>query len=479
MFLHLLLTFFQGAAPESTGFSLKLIPWDSPKSPLHQPNLTQIQKIQMMAMSSKARANSPTPKNGTFYADDAIQIPVKNQGLQYSVNIQIGNPGTEVTLLLDTGSGPIWTQCQQSKFYFNPMKSKTYKALSCQHPLCQKDKKLCKCINGQCVCSLSYGIKGGKINQIDAVLSSDSFTLPIKNNGYRTFTNMIFGCSSQSPVFSGILGLDKLPISLISQVRNKVQGRYSYCLYGGDGYLRFGNNIPQVRKDAKTTRILHPHHPTMFLGLTDVSVAQKRLGLSPALFSYEQGGFLIDTGAQLTVLKKQAYNRVIKAFANYYNGRLKRSLRQGLCALDWSLEIYRYWERCSSGIQDISVERQRLGLSPSLFALKNGGVLMDTGVQYTVLTKKAYNKVNRAFQSYFKGRLEEIDRVYWNLKPCYRLTPGFNDYPTMTFHFEGADFEAEYTHVKEVQQWNTRFMFDINENVLKFYRDDCAGETKE
>ncbi|KAL0301262.1 UNVERIFIED_CONTAM: Aspartic proteinase CDR1 [Sesamum radiatum] len=655
-----LLTLFQVAALESTGFSLKLFPWDSPNSPFYHPNLTQTLKIQMMVISSNATALSRLPGKGTVYAN-AIQIPVKNQALRYTVKIRIGSPATEVTLLLDTGSGPIWTLCQQSKYYFNPKKSRTYKALPCEHPVCQNGKKSCKCIKGTCVCRQSYGFAGGKIQHIDAVLSSDSSTLPVKNNGVRTFSNMIFGCSSRSPIFSGILGLDKLPVSLISQVRNEVQGRYSYCLHDGDSYL---------------------------------SVDQKRLGLSPVLFSYEQGGFFVDTGAQFTVLKKQAYDKVIEAFANYYNGRLKRvngkayhldlcykhistlksyasmtfhlegadyvtmnlyvvpqpgilciGLIPGECCIqhgecykpeetndlkfiiasrkwDWSKffmpeffssfglshcstehqEKFRYSVdvkigtpgnvvkllldtgsvdtfhlpgsgqsrpdivfgcpnqqllnlsgvlgldrtpvsllgqlRKESGgrfsyclhkgdsyltlgkdisgregkekttplihtdystlflnLTDISIGGQRLGLSPSLFSLKNGGVFMDTGIQYTMLTRKAYDKVNRSFQRFFKGKLKKIDGIHQNLQPCYKLTPGFDDYPTMTFHFDGADYEAEYTHVKDessrvtctavlpgkriiigaLQQWNTRFMFDINKNLLKFYRDDCAG----
>ncbi|KAL0311371.1 UNVERIFIED_CONTAM: Aspartic proteinase CDR1 [Sesamum angustifolium] len=645
-----LLTLLQEAAPESTGFSLKLFPWDSPNSPFYHPNLTQTRKIQMMVISSNATALSRLPGNGTVYAK-AIQIPVKNQALRYTVKIRIGSPATEVTLLLDTGSGPIWTQCQQSKYYFNPKKSRTYKALPCEHPVCQNGKKSCKCIKGTCVCRQSYGFAGGKIQHIDAVLSSDSFTLPVKNNGVRTFSNMIFGCSSRSPVFSGILGLDKLPVSLISQVRNEVQGRYSYCLHDGDSYLRFGNDIPRVRKDAKTTTILYPDQPTLFLDLKDISVDQKPLGLSPVLFSYEQGGFFVDTGAQFTVIKKQAYDKVIDAFANYYNVPQPGILCIGLIPGEVSIlgalqqrntrfvfdinantlkgtqetgglhlnpvtnldeiefrvqhqEKFRYsvdvkigtpgnvvkllldtgsgfiWTQCSQtayrpfssetykrwlativfalkdmqmyqkpvclrhqiwikwlqiytkmfsryvsltwlwtikagyrfwllkpatpqslwglGIgqnTDISIGGQRLGLSPSLFSLKNGGVFMDTGIQYTVLTRKAYDKVNRAFQRYFKGKLKKIDGIHQNLQPCYKLTPGFNDYPTMTFHFDGADYEAEYTHIKDessritctavlpgkrtiigaLQQWNTRFMFDINKNLLKFYRDDCAG----
>ncbi|KAL0320595.1 UNVERIFIED_CONTAM: Aspartic proteinase CDR1 [Sesamum radiatum] len=352
------------------------------------------------------------PENNTVYAN-AMQIPVKNQALRYSVKIRIGSPATEVTLLLDTGSGPIWTQCRGSKYNFNPKKSRTYRALPCDHPVCKNGKKSCKCINRMCVCRQSYGFAGGKIQHVDAVLSSDSFTLPVKNNGVRTFSKMIFGCSDRSPVFSGILGLDKMPVSLISQVRNEAQGRYSYCLHNGDSYLRFGNDIPEVGKDAKTAKILYPYHPTLFLDLKDISVDQKRLGLSPVLFSYEQGGFFIDTGAQFTVIKKQAYDQVIQAFANYYNGRLKRV---------------------------------------------NG---------------KAYR-----------------------LDLCYKHNLTLKSYASMTFHLEGADYVTMNLYVVPqagilciglipgyvsilgaMQQLNTRFIFDINTNTLKFVNEDCSKDT--
>ncbi|KAG8364846.1 hypothetical protein BUALT_Bualt18G0041000 [Buddleja alternifolia] len=453
------------------------------------------------------------------------------------------------------------------------MKSTTYRALSCQHPLCLslRANKTCQCIKGQCICNLRYGIEGA---------------------------------------------LNKLHLSFISQVRNKVGGRYSYCLRDGDSYLRFGNDIPRVGKDVITTNILYPHRSSMFVELIDISVAHKRLGLSPDLFSYKQGGLGTDTGAQFTVIKKQAYDKVIEAFVYYYSGKKnekgpkspyqnslphsslgnippyhytrnnhgtspkahpmalprlaflpkvskgtidtfqlpgsaksesdivfgctnKQPLNlSGILGLDRSpvsllgqlrREIGGQFSYCLNNgdsyltlgkdssfderkeikttplihtaystlflnLTDISVAGKRLGLYPSLFELKNGGVFMDTGIQYTVLPRKAYDKVSKALQSYFKGKLERTARTFLNLKPCYKLTPGFKDYPTMSFHFQGADYEAEYVQVVDestnmtctalfpgrrtvigaLQQWNTKFMFDINQNVLKFYKDDCA-----
>lgn len=409
IFAHLLLFFLHNAASQSTGFSLQLIPWDSPQSPLHQPNLTQTQKIQIMAISSKARATSLSPKNATFSAS-TIQIPMNRRDLRYSVRIRIGSPAKETTLLLDTGSGPIWTKCNQSGRGFNFAKSRTYKSLPCQHPLCQQAEHMCKCVKKKCVCTLEYGIEASQLIRVDAVvLSSDSFTLPIKN----TFSNMIFGCSKRSPIFSGILGMDKTPLSLISQVRNKVNGRFSYCLHGGAGYLRFGNDIPRLGKKAKTITILHPHHPAMWLNLTDISIDKERLRLDPALFSNQQDGFFIDTGASFTVLHKQAYDRVIQALANYYNGKLKR------------------------------------------------------------VNAKAYH-----------------------LDLCYKSDTGLRSYASMTFHFQGADYVTSNLFVEygregvmciglvdgpmsilgAMQQWDTRFVFDINKNTLQFRSEDCSKD---
>ncbi|GER29154.1 eukaryotic aspartyl protease family protein [Striga asiatica] len=736
----------------------------------------------MMATSSKARATIYAhPKNETLSANK-IQLPVQNKGLQYSVKIKIGSPSIEVTLLLDTGCGDIWTHCKKLTFLrfserngFFPKRSKTYKELPCHHPMCEKSKEY------------------------------------------------------QSPVFSGILGMDKLPSSLISRVRENVKGRYSYCLHQGNGLLRFGDDIPQVTKDYKTTKILDPSYNGMYVDLTDISVAGKQLGLSPSMFSHANGGFIIDTGTQFTVLKRQAYDKVIKAFVDYYANRLKRvqmrewdlcykhnssmrsyasmtfhlqgadyvtsdlfvNLKGGVincssshshlfiyCSIPelwlhsristsqrlvqsnhihylqmnmsrcirniylvhlllaffhcntppaadglklklipWdspesplypgnlttlqkhqrairfsnhlqTLSLYspntkpdqtklqipvhshsfRYsvnlrigtpskevnllfdtgsafvWTQCdpksntynpstsktykplpcnhrlcakkickcvknqcvctipygSSGMKyklaysldtfhlpqsktpfpgiafgcstkqplsfsgilgldrtpvsllaqvrdqiggqfsyclhngpsfltlgkdaqisdakhvkttplvhtdfstlllnltDISVAGKRIGLSPTLFSLKNGGVFMDTGMRYTVLAKAAYDKVSKAFANYFKGKLKKLSESHFDMEPCYQMTPGFKNFPTMTFHFEGAaaDMVVDYTHVSDgsvactavarggrtiigaLQQWNTRIVFDIDKNVMKFQRADCAKDGK-
>ncbi|CAA0808719.1 Unknown protein [Striga hermonthica] len=135
---------------------------------------------------------------------------------------------------------------------------------------------------------------------------------------------MVFGCSHKTHVFFGILGMDKRPVSLISQMREKVKERYSYCLHKGHGMLRFGDDIPQVTKDYKTTKLLNPLHPSVYVGLTDISVVGKRLGLSAGTISNRSECLLIDTGVQFTILQSYTYDKVIKAFKGYYGDRLKQ-----------------------------------------------------------------------------------------------------------------------------------------------------------
>ncbi|KAL7103749.1 hypothetical protein ACP275_08G198600 [Erythranthe tilingii] len=381
---------------ETTGLRLKLIPWNSPDSPLYRESLAPIQNYQTANTSSHQLETTNHSNSATNL--DGMKFALEHQkNYRYSVNVKIGSPGTDVKLLVDTGSGYIWAKCA----------SKPYKKLPCDHRLCAR--KICKCVKSQCVCSIAYGSSGVKY-KLEGVIGK--FHIP---GSEISKPDMVFGCSKEQPLnLSGILGLDRSPVSLVRQLSKETDGRFSYCLHNGDSYLTLGKDISESRKKVKTTPFIHTDYSTYLLNLTDISVGGKKLGLSPTLFT-----------------------------------------------------------------------------------LKNGGVFMDTGVRYTILPKQAYDKVNQKFEDHFKlkGKLKKINGMYWDLKPCYRLTPGFNDFPTMTFHFQGADFESEYTHVIDrrigvactavvlgrstiigaLQQWNTKFVFDINRNVLNFHKDDCAG----
>ncbi|KAL3631476.1 hypothetical protein CASFOL_024460 [Castilleja foliolosa] len=405
---HIMLFFFNSGVYSKFSGSLKLIPWDSPDSPLYQPNLTQTQKIQMMVISSKQRASI---SSRTLDANK-VQIPFHKTNLHYAVRIKIGNPTQTVNLLLDTGSGVIWTQCHDSESRYIPNRSRTYRPMPCQHPVCLGAKDICECIHDQCVCTLSYGTEDGTMRHVQGVLSFDSFTLPLRNNRSRTFPDIIFGCGPTAPYFDGILGMNKLPISMINQLEEKARGRYSYCLSSGSGYLSFGNDIPQVEGQVQSTQILYPSDETMYLKLTGISVGETRLEeLSAHLFSKSQGGFHIDTGAQYTVLKRQAYNMVMQEFGNYYDHKLERVDKR----MEYKLD----------------------------FCYKHNHSRVGSYIGMTFHLQGANYVTNNLYLFPERGIM------------CIMLIPGRNS-------ILGA-----------AQQFNKRFIFDMNRSVMKFVDEDC------
>ncbi|KAL6999649.1 hypothetical protein U1Q18_000806 [Sarracenia purpurea var. burkii] len=139
-----------------------------------------------------------------------------------------------------------------------------------------------------------------------------------------------------------------------------------------------------------------------------------------------------------------------------------------------------------------------LKLPKGSFSLKNGGCVIDMGVPYTVIARKAYRKVIRAFADYYTGRLERIDGSDYGLELCYRYKEGFRMYAAMSFHFQGADLVVNPTHVHvfnlqaarvcvavvagdqtvlgALQQWGTRFVYDLKSNVLRFAHENCKDD---
>ncbi|CAK9134154.1 unnamed protein product [Ilex paraguariensis] len=406
---------------EPFGFSLKLIPWDSPESPLYPGNLTQLQKIQRLVSFSESRSNYLASISSPQIAinPDNIQFPVQLYNLQHTVSLKIGIPITEVNLLMDTGSASIWTQCATSKSFFaqemslfDPKISKTYAKLPCKHPICRKNRKFCNCITGPCICSFTYG--NGAFSpkrKFKVTLSSDTFHMPLKNQVYKPFPNMTFGCSKEKlDNFSGTLGMGKSLVSLISQLRREVQGRFSYCFHNGNSYLRFGEDIPVRAQGLKTTPLVNLSLPLYYLNLIDISVGTRRLKFSRGFFS-----------------------------------------------------------SCT----------------------------IDSGTPFSVIAGKAYSQVIRAFAVYYFGKLDKIDGKKYKLELCYNLTRGFQDFASITFHFREADLVTVSTYIIDrqagymcvalkqggnltvlgaLQQWDKRFIYDINANTLQFFSENCSKD---
>ncbi|KAL5804417.1 hypothetical protein ACOSQ3_031217 [Xanthoceras sorbifolium] len=425
--IFLIISLIQITSSTSIGFTMKIIPITSPESPFYIGNLSESEKtVHQLVEMSKIRALS-------FSLQENIRLPVSYSGV-YLVKIQIGTPSIPVFLLMDTGSGLTWTQCQpcvncypQMPPVYDSRTSRTYQQLPCDHPVCRGNPSLFRCMNRRCVYSENYA--DGSSTR--GIASQESFGF-LPNT---TSVSISFGCSNDNRGFtfapnsriSGVLGLSTGPESLVRQLGQLINNRFSYCLLRLDqgptatSYLRFGQDIGTRGRNLQSTPIVTPpglnHY---YLSLSDISVNGRRLGFPPGTFSLRRngtGGCIIDSGTTITSIQENAYQTIIGAFASYFSGfRLQR---------------------------------------------------------------------------YYGQR---------NFELCYLKTSSFRSYPTMTYHFQGANFTmiSEYVNViynragyfcvtllpnryqKTIigawHQQNTRFIYDLNRGVLQFAPENCMRD---
>lgn len=433
-------------ASRLTGLTLPVIHRDSPESPLYPGNLTQLERLLRMIKYSDARAaylEAISAPNATIAYDKKIVLSMLRDSLFYIVKVGIGTPPVFMFLLLDTGSGLIWSQCKPCKKcykqkmpMYDSLASTTYRKLPCNHPLCAGDKKIYECVNQQCVYDVSYG--AGDVST-RGVSSLESFTVGLNDKPY-VIQNLVFGCSDDTeiPVFeergvlSGIMGFSLSPDSIVSQLSDQTGKRFSYCFppftqeVNFPRFVKFGNDIPKPPGVLPTTKFVAPP-PGMFnyyLKLTDISVGSTLLGLQPGLFDIRQdgsGGFFIDSGTVIsqidqTTVGRNAYKAVMEAFQNHYD--------------------YFGYERIKGEV----------GEGFQLCYKNRPGILLKMTYHfedYFYIVDSKYVHFHNEEQGYF----------------CIALRPG-NGRSIL-----GAWF-----------QQNKRIIYDMNLNVLQYYDEQCAND---
>ncbi|KAK2640142.1 hypothetical protein Ddye_027937 [Dipteronia dyeriana] len=441
---------FHFSASKSVGFRLKLIPRDSPESPLYPGNLTKLERFQRSVYFSHARANymtsvSTTNRNATLKPDNIVVHMAYDDGY-YIGEVGIGTPPVPVLLVVDTGGGQIWTQCEpcencfpQDSPRYDSRASSTYQRLPCEHPFCSGDHPLYQCVDNVCVYGTTY--YAGSVTKGFASVESFFFN-DIDGGSDIVASPVIFGCSHISLNFkfaegrqiSGIMGLNLSPDSLLSQLGDGIDNRFSYCMPPSSEataplILRFGNDIPYDTGMIQTTSFFTvPGMHYYMLSLLDISINSIRLHFPPGTFdrSVEHSttaGFVIDSGAPLTLIDEHT-NHV-----NAYK------------VLTDALKLY----YVSYGLQE---------------------------------------KV-------FAGS-DEI---------CYDEKPDFYEHPTITYHFVGADYtvDSRFVSTRFVghqpnyfciniikgsgvsilganDQQNRRIIYDNNMNSIQFFPEECAHD---
>lgn len=103
---------------------------------------------------------------------------------------------------------------------------------------------------------------------------------------------------------------------------------------------------------------------------------------------------------------------------------------------------------------DISIAGKRLNLPPNTFSIKSngqGGCMIDSGSVQTIIEYEVYLDLWTAFTEYFARY--DIERLitcpnYGVL--CFKMPAGFNSFPSMTYHFQGADLKIEPDNVSSL-----------------------------
>lgn len=362
-------------------------------------------------------------------AEIPITSGVKLQTLNYIVTVELGR--RNMTVIVDTGSDLTWVQCQpckscynQQQPLFNPLTSPSYQSILCNSSTCQS---LQFATGNYGVCGIklptcNYGVSYGDGSYTHGELGSVHLKL-----GTTIVDNFIFGCGRNNKGLfggaSGLMGLGRSNLSLISQTSAMFGGVFSYCLpptaeAGGSGSLILGGNSSIYKNSTPisyTTMISNPQLSTFyFLNLTGISIG----GVSLQATSFGKGGIIIDSGTVISRLAPSIYRVLRDEFLKQFSGYPTAT---PFSILDTCFDLSRYEE---VNIPTIKIQFEG-----------NTDLKVDvTGVFYFVKTDAS--------------------------QVCLALA--------------SLTYEDEIMIIGNYQQKNTRVIYDTKESKLGFAEESCS-----
>ncbi|KAL5556360.1 hypothetical protein UlMin_038596 [Ulmus minor] len=263
-------------------FTIDLIHRDSPQSPFFNPSETPSQRWMNAFECSidQAKSQENFNKSSTIFTNSGY----------YLLEFTIGTPPSRVLVLADTGSDLVWIQCQpcsscypQTLPIFQPTASNTYKNLPCSDQ-CKTvyTNKFCNPRDHLC----HYSVEYGGASHTEGKVATDTLTLA-STGGPVSFSSMVFGCGNNNSGFdrneTGIVGLGGGPESLISQISNSIDGKFSYCLVPinshAKGKMSFGRDAVVSGDGAVTTPLVSSKNLSVtfyFTTLQAISVGNQR-----------------------------------------------------------------------------------------------------------------------------------------------------------------------------------------------------------
>ncbi|KAF5466885.1 hypothetical protein F2P56_016768 [Juglans regia] len=381
----------------------------------------------------QSRLRNKAASGGVEDASKA-QIPltsgIKLETLNYIVTIGLGE--RNMTVIVDTGSDLTWVQCQpcnscynQKEPLFNPSASSSYQSILCNSPACRSiqsgswNSPVC---GSNQTSSCNYVVNYGDGSYSKGELARDHLNL-----GATPVNDFLFGCGRNNKGLfggaSGLMGLGRSDVSIISQSSALFGGVFSYCLPsteadGASGSLVMGGDSSVFKNSTPISYTRMVQNPQLsnfyFLNLTGISIG----GVAVQAPSLARGGILIDSGTVISRLAPSVYQAVKAEFLKQFSGFPPAP---GFSILDTCFNL--------SGYSEVNIPTLKFHLEG------NAELNVDvTGILYVVKTDAS--------------------------QVCLALA--------------SLSYEDEIGIVGNYQQKNQRVVYDTKQSVLGFAGETCS-----
>ncbi|KAL8060877.1 hypothetical protein ABFX02_02G053100 [Erythranthe guttata] len=261
------------------------------------------------------------------------------QEFLYMVKVGFGTfksnpPFREYYLDLDTGSTLTWMQCEGCSKCFDQTPNPFPKNNSTSfHLVLDENKKPCP-----------YSITYGDGTKTSGVVARETIHLNSNINTKKMVRDFVFGCGMVNSLdygehknnrVAGIMGLGWGKNSFVNQIKES-KGIFSYCLpifnlftkSSPRTYLRFGDDISQITRNASTTKISKVNgNGAYYINMQGISIDKKRLNISKDVFALKfdaringyRGGCIIDSGTPYSRIVGPAYEKLIQGLESYFS----------------------------------------------------------------------------------------------------------------------------------------------------------------
>ncbi|CAN7093562.1 probable aspartic protease At2g35615 [Brassica rapa] len=351
--LAIIITFLVSSySAHSQDLTFKLIHRDSPHSPLYNPLHTVSDRLKAAFLRSISRSRRFSTKT------DDLQSGLIANGGEYFMSISIGTPPSKVVAIADTGSDLNWIQCKpcencykQKGPIFDKTHSSTYKTEACDSKPCNVlAKKEKGCDQSRNICKYLYAYGDQSFTKGD--IATETISIDSSSGSPVSFPGTVFGCGyNNSGTFdgtgSGIIGLGRGPLSLISQLGSSIGKKFSYYLSNtsystnGTGVINLGTNSmpsnPSNGSAVLTTPLIYKTQNTYYyLNLEAITVGKTKIpytgggGGGSSLNEKTTGNIIIDSGTTFTFLESGFYEKFGAAVEASVTGAKRASDPQGM-----------------------------------------------------------------------------------------------------------------------------------------------------